>query len=99
MSDDDSPPPSDFDYGEQRPDGQYENHPTIEDGEYVQEVRRRYVHDLCGSVTIMPQEIAESVARDPEWYSKTFCASCGQYVTTSDVAWNADGADWVMTDE
>jgi len=95
----DDPPPEDFDYGEKLDDGQYENHPTTDEGEFVQPVRRAYVHDECANVTRVNTEIAESIARDPHQYNKTFCASCGDYVPVSTVSWKRDGASWEIEDE
>lgn len=83
-----------FDYGEKKDDGQYENHPTIDDGEFVQEVKHSYIHTECGQVTKMGSSIAESIARDPEYYTKTFCANCGDYYDVSEFEWK-DGKDWV----
>ncbi len=34
----------------------------------------------CGSRTTMSQEIAETYARDPYFYSGTFCCSCGKHL-------------------
>ena len=86
MSDD--PPPEDFDYGERRDDGQYENHPTTDEGAFAQPVRDTYVHtDGCGSNTTMGTGLAESFARDPHQYGKTFCASCGDYYPLSEFTW------------
>lgn len=94
MSDD--PPPEDFDYGDRLEDGQFENHPTKDEGEFVQPIRERYVHEECGTVTKMGLKIAESVARDPAQYGKTFCAGCQEYVSVGDVVWKEDGASWDM---
>lgn len=94
--DKDGPPPDDFDYGERLEDGQYENHPTTDEGEFVQPVRKNYVHEECDGTTEMNRDLAESVARDPTQYSKTFCANCGDYVPIDDVHWKADGKPWVM---
>lgn len=94
----DDPPPEDFDYGEKRPDGQYENYPTVDDGEFEQSVRDTYVHvDGCGQTTTMSRDLAESVARDPTYYSRTFCAGCGEHVPVTEVEWE-DGEDWVVGD-
>lgn len=95
----DDPPPEDFDYGERKDDGQFENHPTTDEGPFVQLVRRRYVHDECGAVTKMNRKVAESVARDPNQYGKTFCANCGKYVPVEDVHWKTDGESWEIDDE
>lgn len=83
----DGPPPEDFDYGERREDGQYQNHPTTDEGEFVQPVRRSYTHDECGQTTKMGAHIAKSFARDPRQYSKTFCASCGDYYYLREFVW------------
>lgn len=85
---DDDPPPEDFDYGERREDGQFENHPTTDDGDFVQPVRERYVHvDGCGQTTKMRQDLAESFARDPGQYGKTFCSGCGDYFPLDEFEW------------
>lgn len=99
MTDDESPSPDDFDYGERLDDGQFENHPTTDEGEFVQPVRMRYEHEKCGGTTKMDRDLAASVARDPGQYSKTFCATCGEYVPVDDVHWKADGEPWDMTDD
>lgn len=95
----DGPPPEDFDYGEQREDGQYENYPTTDKGEFVQDVRRTYVHEECGTETTMTVTLAESVARDPTQYGKTFCAGCEEHVPVSEVRWKKDGQPWVVPDD
>lgn len=96
MSDD--PPPEDFDYGERLRDGQFENHPKIEEGEFEQEPRDTYIHEECGGSTTMKGELPESVARDPSYYGKTFCKTCEEYVPVEEVHWE-DGEDWVVNDE
>lgn len=96
----DGPPPDDFDYGEQQEDGQYENYPTIEEGEFVQEPRRSYIHDEveggCGTRTRMSTDLMNSVARDPQGYSHTYCAGCEDHVPVSEVRWVKDGEPWVV---
>lgn len=87
----DGPPPKDFDYGEKLPDGQYENHPTKDEGEYVQPLRDSYVHEKCGATTTMGEKLAKSFARDPNQYVKTFCAGCGGYFTLDEYHW--EGTD------
>ena len=104
----DGPPSEDFDYGDKLEDGQYENHPTTDEGESVQPVRKRYIHNDCGEVTRMGSELAESYARDPFQYGKTFCANCGDYYSVSEFVWKetgepldeiADGSDETYTAE
>lgn len=43
---------------------------------FVRPVRHSYVHLKCGVVTTMGQSIAETYARDPAFYSGTFCVGC-----------------------
>ena len=43
---------------------------------YVRPVRRRYIHEVCGVVTTMGAPIAETYARDPNFYGATYCAGC-----------------------
>lgn len=43
---------------------------------FVRPVRRSYKHLKCGVVTTMGQTLAETYARDPEFYSGTFCCGC-----------------------
>jgi len=84
----DGPPPEDFDYGDQREDGQYENHPTTDEGEFAQPVRDTYVHtEGCGGRTTMGSDLADSFARDPHQYGKTFCASCQGYHPLDEFTW------------
>lgn len=77
----------DFDYGERQEDGQFENHPTIDEGEFVQPVRDSYVHKRCGGVTRMGSKLAKSFARDPTFYDKTFCHRCGDYFPVKQFRW------------
>lgn len=49
---------------------------------FVQPVRYSYVHAKCGVETrINSQTIAETYARDPKFYSGTFCVGCGRHFT------------------
>ena len=43
---------------------------------FVRPVRRSYIHQKCGSVTTMGQALAETYARQPSFYSGTFCVAC-----------------------
>lgn len=46
---------------------------------FVRPVRRSYIHLKCGAVTKMGQAIAETYARNPDFYSGTFCCACGAH--------------------
>ena len=43
---------------------------------FVRPVRCSYVHEKCGTVTTMGRALAETYARDPGFYSGTFCVGC-----------------------
>jgi len=43
---------------------------------FVRPVRRSYKHLTCGTVTTMGLALAETYARDPYFYSGTFCVHC-----------------------
>ncbi len=44
---------------------------------YVRPVRRSYVHTGgCGAVTTMGSAIAETYARQPNFYGSTYCVGC-----------------------
>lgn len=43
---------------------------------FVRPLRRTYVHEKCGAATTMGQTIAETYARNPFFYSGTFCVGC-----------------------
>ena len=46
---------------------------------FVRPVRRSYVHAKCGVVTTMGQALAETYARQPGFYSGTFCCGCAAH--------------------
>jgi hypothetical protein len=61
---------------------------------FVRPVRRTYKHLKCGTTTTMGQTIAETYARDPAFYSGTFCVSCGSHFPVGadgEFVWN-DGS-------
>lgn len=43
---------------------------------FVRPVRRAYTHLKCGDTTTMGLALAETYARDPFFYSGTFCCNC-----------------------
>lgn len=65
------------------PDGQHVDHWVLPAEErakgFIRPVRRTYVHTVCGVATTMPQAIAETFARQPWYYGKTFCCGCHDY--------------------
>lgn len=62
---------------------------------FVRPVRRSYKHLKCGGVTTMGQTLAETYARDPHFYSGTFCCHCSNHYPVG-----SDGEFvWSGTDE
>jgi hypothetical protein len=43
---------------------------------FVRPVRNTYFHEKCGQTTTMGKRLAETYARDPQFYSGTFCCFC-----------------------
>jgi hypothetical protein len=74
-----------------RPDGQQECYLVLSEEErakgFVRPVRRTYRHAACRGMTRMGQAIAETFARNPTFYSGTFCVDCGAHFNLID----ADG--------
>lgn len=57
-------------------------------------VRRTYKHLKCGSTTTMGQALAETYARDPGFYSGTFCCACrAHFPVGADGEFVWDGSD------
>ena len=64
---------------------------------FVRPVRRSYVHLKCGAVTTMGQALAETYARDPHFYSGTFCAACRAHFPVGEVEFGGEFV-WDGTD-
>lgn len=43
---------------------------------FIRPVRRTYEHLKCGTTTTMGLALAETYARNPQFYSGTFCVAC-----------------------
>jgi len=55
---------------------------------FVRPLRTTYVHRECGGVTTMSRPIAETYARDPAFYSGTFCCICRVHRPLSEFVWD-----------
>lgn len=68
------------DHRELRPDGMQKGYVVLSDEErakgFVRPVRNSYIHEKCGTLTTMSLPLAETYAREPDFYSGTFCAGC-----------------------
>lgn len=65
---------------ELREDGQQKGYVVLAEEErakgFVRPVRHTYTHLVCHTDTTMGQTLAETYARDPHFYSGTFCCAC-----------------------
>ncbi len=84
---------------ERLPDGQHADHWILSAEErakgFTRPVRRSYRHQVCGTITSMPQAIAETYAREPGFYGATFCCGCGGYLPVGEqgeFVWLDDGS-------
>jgi hypothetical protein len=46
---------------------------------FIRPVRYTYRHEKCGTETTMGLALAETYARDPHFYTGTFCVYCGKH--------------------
>lgn len=65
---------------ELRPDGMQKGYVVLSEAErkrgFVRPFRDAYRHLKCGCITTMSRPLAETYARDPAFYSGTFCSTC-----------------------
>lgn len=77
------PVPEDNSHAELKPNGQQKDYVILSDEErskgFVRPVRKSYIHLKCGGETTMGLSIAETYARNPKFYSGTFCCNCGSH--------------------
>lgn len=92
------------DHAEHRPDGMQKAYVVLSDAErakgFVRPVRRSYIHLKCGTVTTMGYALAETYARDPEFYTGTFCVACGAHFPVGPIGefrWDDETGDKVGT--
>lgn len=68
------------DHREIKPNGQQKGYVVLTREErakgFVRPYRDAYRHIKCGGITTLSRDIAETYARDPGFYSGTFCVSC-----------------------
>jgi hypothetical protein len=54
---------------------------------FVRPVRQAYTHKTCGTDTHMGLSLAETYARDPGFYSGTFCVFCKNHFPLDQFVW------------
>lgn len=74
-----------------RPDGMQKDYVVLCPAErykgFVRPVRRSYRHNACHAITTMALALAETYARDPKFYSGTFCATCRDHFPLDQFTW------------
>lgn len=79
------------DHRELRPDGQQKGYVVLSAEErskgFVRPVRRTYRHKTCNTTTSMGLALAETYARDPQFYSGTFCVKCSAHFPLDQFVW------------
>lgn len=54
---------------------------------FVRPYRDTYKHLTCGTTTTMGVALAETYARDPNFYSGTFCVNCKAHFSLTEFVW------------
>lgn len=54
---------------------------------FVRPYRDTYKHLTCGTTTKMGTALAETYARDPSFYSGTFCVHCREHKPLDEFVW------------
>lgn len=79
------------DHRELLPSGQQKGYVVLSAEErakgFVRPVRRSYRHKTCNGVTSMGYALAETYARDPKFYSGTFCCNCVAHFPLDQFVW------------
>jgi len=85
---DGSPVPADRSHTELTASGQQKAYIVLTEAErakgFKRPVRQSYKHLTCGRVTSMSRALCETYARDPFFYSGTFCTPCGKHFPTGE---------------
>ncbi len=78
--------------GQQNKFGQHEIYLVLSEEErakgFVRPYRDKYIHKVCGIVTKMGQALSETYARNPKFYSRTFCVGCNKHLPVSEFLWD-----------
>lgn len=93
MLTDGSPVPEDDSHKEINPaTGQQRGYVVLSPAErakgFVKPYRDSYVHNVCGVNTKMGPSLSETYARDPYFYSGTFCVGCGAHFPLDQFRWD-----------
>jgi hypothetical protein len=79
---------------EKLPNGQQAKHLVLPKADrakgFMRPVCGEYEHEFCGKTTVIGNEIAETFARQPDFYDSTFCSHCREYDVVSHFHWCDD---------
>lgn len=80
---DGGPVPEDGSHLELKENGQQRGYVVLSKEErakgFVRPVRLTYTHEKCGGATTMSRDLAQTYARQPNFYSGTFCVQCNAH--------------------
>jgi len=83
--------PEDRSHTELKKNGQQKDYVVLSQEErdkgFVRPCRDMYLHKTCGTITTMNRAIAETYARDPGFYSGTFCCNCQKHLPLDQFVW------------
>jgi hypothetical protein len=67
----------------------------ITDGRERSDQVHEFTHRVggCGTITTMGRSLSETYARDPKFYSHTFCVNCNRHLPVAEFTWVSDGAE------
>ena len=68
---------------------------------FIRPIRNKYIHLRCGAETVMGQSIAETYARDPNFYSGTYCVGCKSHFPigeNGEFVWSSTGSEMINYD-
>jgi len=84
--------PETSDHRELKENGQQKDYIILCEAErkkgFVRPVRKTYIHKVCGCATTMADSLAETYARDPHFYSGTFCCGCKKHFPLDQFVWD-----------
>ena len=79
------------DHRDLKENGQQKGYVVLSDEErkkgFIRPVRNSYVHLKCKTSTKMGDALAETYARDPKFYSGTFCCTCSDHFPLEEFVW------------
>ena len=90
---DGSPVPEDLSHTEINPaTGQQRGYVVLTPEErakgWVKPYRDAYIHEKCGTLTRMGRSLSETYARNPRFYTGTFCVGCSTHFPLDQFHWD-----------